>query len=126
MMDVCAKRCDRGGCPFVGVSLLLVAKLGCSVSIAATWEVSWGSAEPPLSQQVATYTRYLLGCRRALLLCAHAQLLEHLWLETGWRNHCHIAKGGRNVAPLSHRESPACRDPGISTWEPKPHLLGHG
>lgn len=59
-MDVCVKRHHRGEGPFAGVSLLPVAKLGCSVSITATWEVSWGSSETPLSWLVKPGTRLVL------------------------------------------------------------------
>lgn len=67
-----ARRHHGSGGPFSGVSLLLIAELGCSASIAATWEVSQGSAKPLLSWQKADYVTYLLGHPRAVLQCVHA------------------------------------------------------
>lgn len=102
MMDVCAKRHLPGAGPFAGVSLLLVAKLGCSACIAAMWEVSWGSAEPPLSRQEAGYTRYLLDCPRAVLQCVRAW--PHCQSTCGWK------RAGGTIALLQRVEEvgPLC------------------
>jgi len=97
-MDVCAKRHHCGGGLFAQVLLLLVAKLGCSVSITPMWEVSWGSAEPLLSGKSAWLSE---GCS-ATCLCL-APLPEHCgWKQAGGT--IALLEGMEEAWPLCPRE----------------------